>query len=117
MGPKFGLSKLKSSDRWLQISFPFFSLVVVIAAYGLLINRLGFYWDDWPWVWLFHSQGAARLLEIDQVSRPLAGEIPLAGLAAGRGEPRCLAGHQPGLPLADRLGALVDAAPALALAG
>ncbi len=84
MGPKFGLSKLKSSDRWLQISFPLFSLVVVIAAYGLLINRLGFYWDDWPWVWLFHSQGAARLLEIDQVSRPLAGEILwLGSLLAG----------------------------------
>jgi hypothetical protein len=75
MGPKFGLNKFKFRERYLEISFPLFSLVVVIAAYGLLLNRLGFYWDDWPWVWLSHSQGASRLLIVDQVSRPLAGEI------------------------------------------
>ncbi len=75
MEQKSGLSKFNLNKHYLQISFPLFSLVVLFAAYGLLINRLGFYWDDWPWVWLFHSQGAGRLLEIDQVSRPLAGEI------------------------------------------
>jgi len=75
MVQKSGLSKFKFSERYLEISFPLFSLVFVFAAYGLLINRLGFYWDDWPWIWLFHSQGSVRLLEIDQVSRPLAGEI------------------------------------------
>jgi hypothetical protein len=75
MVQKSGLSKFKFNKNYLEISFPIFSLVIVFAAYGLLINRLGFYWDDWPWIWLFHSQGSLRLLEIDQVSRPLAGEI------------------------------------------
>ena len=25
-------------------------ILFVLLSYGLLLNRLGFYWDDWPYV-------------------------------------------------------------------
>lgn len=60
-------------------------LLVCLLAYGLLIPVLGFYWDDWPWIWFNHLKGGAGLLEIDRLFRPLAGEILwFAGLIAGQ---------------------------------
>lgn len=36
---------------------PFIYLLLAILSYGLLINRLGFFWDDFPYLYLNHSQG------------------------------------------------------------
>lgn len=63
------------NPRYFQQTLPWALFLIALLAYGLLLPRLGFYWDDWPWVWLLHDQGPQRLLTIDQVSRPLAGEI------------------------------------------
>jgi hypothetical protein len=51
------------------------ALVICLLAYGLLLPKMGFYWDDWPWVWMAHVSGPASLLTIDQTHRPLAGVI------------------------------------------
>ena len=37
--------------------FPLILLFFCIAAYGLLIPALGFYWDDWPMMWFAKTQG------------------------------------------------------------
>ncbi|MCS7247476.1 MAG: hypothetical protein NZ840_04455 [Anaerolineales bacterium] len=44
-----------------------------VLAYGVLLPQMGFYWDDWPWVWLHHIQGKAGMLAIDREFRPLSG--------------------------------------------
>lgn len=34
---------------------------------------MGFYWDDWPWMYFSHILGPESLIEIDQEHRPLSG--------------------------------------------
>lgn len=48
-------------------------LLLCLAAFGLLLPSLGFYWDDWPWAWLRHLYGPTGMLSIDRAHRPLAG--------------------------------------------
>ncbi len=68
----------------LDRSFPVVLLLVCLAAFSILILSLGFYWDDWPWIWFFHVKGLAGLLEIDRSFRPLAGVVlAFGGLLAG----------------------------------
>lgn len=43
------------------LPFPFFQALIAILAFGLLIPQLGFYWDDWPIIFLA-EQGSAELL-------------------------------------------------------
>lgn len=75
--------------RWNQISFrpwsvPLALFVLCLLAYGLMMFGMGFYWDDWPWVWLYKMYGLPGLAQIDQQFRPLAGEIlALSGLLSG----------------------------------
>ncbi|MBN2499557.1 MAG: hypothetical protein JXB38_02255 [Anaerolineales bacterium] len=54
---------------------PLVLLIICILAYGVLTPWLGFYWDDWVWIWIGHSQGRSALLNIDQAHRPLSGEV------------------------------------------
>ncbi|MEW5872692.1 MAG: hypothetical protein AB1894_25760 [Chloroflexota bacterium] len=71
-----------SSRRTIPV--PLALLCLCLLAYGLLLPGLGFYWDDWPWVWLAHQGGPAGMLYIDHAQRPLAGEILWVGsLLAG----------------------------------
>lgn len=59
-------------------------IVVGIATYGLHIFRMGFYWDDWPWIWLSHIKGPQGMLKIDEYHRPLTGVVLYLGsLLAG----------------------------------
>ena len=53
-----------------DLSFPFWSLPVAlfllgIIAYGIHISWMGFYWDDWPWIWFSQVMGPAGMLRID----------------------------------------------------
>ena len=74
MSPNSLLSRVRGL-RFTARSQPAVLLLLCFLAYGLLINRLGFYWDDWPWVWLSHVYGPQGMLQIDQQFRPLAGVI------------------------------------------
>jgi hypothetical protein len=53
----------------------FVILIVGILCYGLLIPWLGFYWDDWGFLWIAKSAGAAGLTRYFAANRPLYGEI------------------------------------------
>jgi hypothetical protein len=54
---------------------PFAILVFLIASFGILIPSLGFYWDDWPMIWLGHLTGTSGYIDA------LAGDRPfLAGI-------------------------------------
>ena len=37
--------------------FPIGLLVLCLLSYALLIPGLGFFWDDWPAIWFYHSIG------------------------------------------------------------
>jgi len=49
---------------------PLFLLFVTIATYGLLIPKLGFYWDDWPKVWFLHTLGPSGFKQVYAIDRP-----------------------------------------------
>ncbi len=54
--------------------FPLALLFASIAAYGLLIPYLGFYWDDWPMIWFAHRLGPSGYSAVFSGDRPfLAG--------------------------------------------
>jgi len=44
-------------------------------GYGLVLPWVGFYWDDWPWIWRFHVDGEQAIRHIDSSFRPLAGIV------------------------------------------
>lgn len=52
----------------------FASLVIIICAvmaYGVLASQLGFYWDDWPMVWLVDTERTASLYPYQAGDRPV----------------------------------------------
>ncbi len=67
------LSKIRSHAR--GFSFPSWSvpialLVLVLLSYGLRALSLGFYWDDWPYLWYFQRLGAAGIIDAFTKDRP-----------------------------------------------
>jgi len=65
-------------------SFPPILLFFCLAAYGLLLPWLGFYWDDWPTVWYLHFWGPDIFKDVFASDRPLLGVLfritaPLVG--------------------------------------
>lgn len=52
---------------------PLVLLALSVLSYGLLIPWLGFYWDDWPAIWVLHSLGADALKEYMATDRPFLG--------------------------------------------
>jgi len=65
-------------------SVPVALLALCFLAYGILINRLGFYWDDWPNFWMPQVLGDMALVEAFSIYRPFIGPLfaitnPLGG--------------------------------------
>ena len=58
-----------------KYAFPALLLAVGIISYGLLINRLGFYWDDWPMNWIGTVLGPDALTRYFSTNRPYLGVI------------------------------------------
>ncbi len=54
-------------------TIPLALLAVTVASYGLMINQLGFYWDDWPFAWITHTFGNAGLTRYFATNRPVWG--------------------------------------------
>ena len=70
-------------------SFPFILLAICIAAYGLLIPWLGFYSDDWIFIWAFNKMGPDGLTRYFATNRPFLGVLmrltmPIVGIAPWR---------------------------------
>ena len=56
-------------------TIPFAIVLLSIAAYGLLIPTLGYYWDDWPLIWLKHALNNSDFIKIFSVDRPFLAVI------------------------------------------
>jgi len=49
---------------------PLSLLVICILAYGVLIPALGFYWDDFPYIWINHLFGPEGYPDFVSSDRP-----------------------------------------------
>ena len=68
-------------------SVPLALFVGILLSFGLLIPWLGFFWDDWPAVWFYHTLGPQGLREAFTVDRPLLGWIFWVTARIGRESP------------------------------
>ena len=64
---KFGPSK-----EW---GVPILLFIATILAYGLLLPQTGFYWDDWPFVWIAKFLGPADFFPAFANIRPFLAPI------------------------------------------
>lgn len=56
-------------------TIPWFFLLLCILAYAPLISRLGFYWDDLPYTWFYHTLGAEGYFSVFAGDRPFLAVI------------------------------------------
>jgi len=52
-----------------------FLLIVAILTYGLFFWKRGFYWDEFPWAWIYYRLGPDMLTKTFSTSRPFWGMI------------------------------------------
>jgi hypothetical protein len=62
------LNKINVSDKVVPVIF----LFLLIASFGLLIPKLGYYWDDWPVIFMTQTQGNAGFWDFYQYDRPFS---------------------------------------------
>ena len=55
-----------------KLFVPAFLLLFSFLSYGLFIHRLGFYWDDFPYLYLNHSQGIIGYPAYMSTDRPFS---------------------------------------------
>jgi hypothetical protein len=53
-------------------AIPLALLFIIFISFGLLIPWLGFYWDDWPVIYLTETQGTAGFWDFYQYDRPFS---------------------------------------------
>jgi len=62
------LNKIVIDDK----KVPYIFLFILIATFGLLIPKLGFYWDDWPVMFMTQTQGTTGFWDFYQYDRPFS---------------------------------------------
>ncbi|NOH02039.1 MAG: hypothetical protein HND47_08785 [Chloroflexi bacterium] len=70
----------KLLDRLNTITFTphstvWFLLIIAALTYGLFFWQRGFYWDEFPWAWIYYRLGPAMLTKTFTTSRPFWGMI------------------------------------------
>jgi hypothetical protein len=67
--------RLTQLSRWLEhpLAVPIVLFVVAFACYCLLINRLGYFWDDFPLAYIKNIYGSAGLARYFSTNRPVWG--------------------------------------------
>lgn len=56
-------------------SAAWFMLLIAALAYGLFFWKRGFYWDEFPWAWIYYRLGPDMLTKTFSTSRPFWGMI------------------------------------------
>jgi hypothetical protein len=85
---RWGDPRLLKHDKLVGSILPVFSLLAIsVLVYGVFIGKLGFYWDDWPLIWVYHSLGLDGVTLYFKGNRPFAGWIysflfPYLGMSA-----------------------------------
>ena len=63
------------SDLLKDRSIPIILLITTFIAYGLLLPQIGFYWDDWPFVWIAKFLGPSDFFPAFANIRPFLAPI------------------------------------------
>ena len=63
------------SFRFPWYTAPILIVLVGLLTYGLLIREMGFYWDDWVFIWMAKTTGPAGLARYFSTNRPFWGWI------------------------------------------
>ncbi len=68
---------IPSMRRFLQSqkSIPVLFALLTVIAYGLLLPKTGFYWDDWPFAWITKFLGPSEFVPAFAPFRPFLGPI------------------------------------------
>lgn len=69
------LQRRVSALRANPLVFAAFLLALCMAAYGPLLTKLGFYWDDFPMSWIASTMGGAGLGRYFATNRPVWGLV------------------------------------------
>jgi hypothetical protein len=64
--------KASSKRNW---GVPLIFFILTIVAYGLMLPQTGFYWDDWPFVWIAKFLGPADFFPAFSNIRPFLAPI------------------------------------------
>ena len=56
-------------------SVAWFLLLIAAITYGLFFWQRGFYWDEFPWAWIYYRLGPVMLTKTFTTSRPFWGMI------------------------------------------
>jgi len=66
---------VKIIGEWFEkpLAVPIALLIIALASYGLLINRLGYYWDDFPLTYINAIYGSEGLTRYFSTNRPFWG--------------------------------------------
>ncbi|HQJ02194.1 MAG TPA: hypothetical protein PLX12_11375, partial [Flexilinea sp.] len=67
-------SKEKTDSTYFRF-LPLLLIFLAVLSYGLVIRKLGIYWDDWAYLWTKMELGYAGIVRHFSFSRPLAGQI------------------------------------------
>ena len=62
-------------------SFPIALLALTLLSYGLRALTLGFFWDDWPYLWFFHRLGPQGIVDAFSGDRPFLSFIYILSLS------------------------------------
>jgi hypothetical protein len=60
------MKRISISERTIPLAL----FITCFLTYGLLIPWLGFYWDDWPYIWFAKTLGASGFVEVFSRDRP-----------------------------------------------
>ena len=56
-------------------TYPLVLLALCMVSYSLFIRSLGYYWDDWPFIWISQKLGSEGLIRYFSTNRPIWGLI------------------------------------------
>ena len=66
---------MQSIGGWFEkpLAVPLFLFFIALVSYGLLVNRLGYYWDDFPLTYIKNVFGSEGLTRYFSTNRPFWG--------------------------------------------
>ncbi len=64
-----------NADHRRNWGIPLIFFIITLIAYGLLLPQTGFYWDDWPFVWIAKFLGPAEFFPAFSNIRPFLAPI------------------------------------------
>jgi hypothetical protein len=68
---------MQNINKWLEkpLIVPIFLFIIAFISYGLLFNRLGFFWDDFPLTYIKNIYGSEGLARYFSTNRPFWGVL------------------------------------------